>query len=584
MGAAEKRDEYLSQIIAHFKGFDLLEGFPDHLIQELAQASELISLPANSQILKQGQVNEHLYFLIDGQVGVYVDGGLVSKLQRRGDLLGEMSVISSKPVGATLLTESTVSLVRVNSKIFFEMKGPDRDHYLSILYRIYATVLSEKLNTTNQKAKHFEQLTIKLTATQSELEEANQTLERKVEERTQKLVEQNAELSAGKTKMEDLLNSKRLLFSKLSDFNNQHLSPLKGFLDGVRQKFPEDTAVNDARKVVFDVQQLLGPLTDQYYSEQAMQSKRVLLAEPNKKQQIVAKMALGGSGVVLDIVSNLQEGEEKIKSKDYDLIFVESTLHELGNLAKAKNPNVGLVMVTSSQINQYLPALKSLQSMPHIVSRNDDDRTFTVKNIMTTVTKLLSRDFFGVEKYLGWGVETHSRPISSSKQRAELVEEVDKYFEGLGVRRANRDRIRVVLEEMLMNAIYDAPTNAEGQSLYNHMARTEELVLKPEEQGLVKFATDGMIIAVSVQDPFGSLKGSTILKYLEANYAGTAGNMNAEQGKGGAGRGLHQIVENSDLVVFNVDPGKKTEAIALFNVEVKEAAGQTPSFHFFIKS
>src|SRR6202000_846956 len=101
----------------------------------------------------------------------------------------------------------------------------------------------------------------------------------------------------------DLLNSKRLLFGKLSDFHTQHLVPLKVFLDDVRKKFPEETAVHEARRVVFDVQQLLGPLTEQSSTEQAMQSKRVLLAEPNKKQQIIAKMALGGSGVVLDIVS-----------------------------------------------------------------------------------------------------------------------------------------------------------------------------------------------------------------------------------------------------------------------------------------
>ena len=93
-----------------------------------------------------------------------------------------------------------------------------------------------------------------------------------------------------------------------------------------------------------------------------------------------------------------------------------------------------------------------------------------------------------------------------------------------------------------------------------------------------------MLIAVSVQDPFGSLKGSVILRYLEANYGGMAQDINSTENKGGAGRGLHQIVENSDLVVFNVDPRKKTEVIALFNVEAKETAINNPSFHLFVKS
>lgn len=566
------------------KGFPLLENFPEHLVAQLAQASELLDLPTNTQILKQGQMNDHLYFLISGQIGVYVDGGRVSKMQRKGDLLGEMSVISNKPTGATILSESPVTLLRLDSRIFLNMSGPDRDLYLSILYRIYATVLAEKLDTTNQKAKHFEELTIKLTATQAELEEINQNLERKVEERTAKLEQQNMALQAGKNKTEDLLNSKRMIFSKLNDLQEKHFNPLKSFLDEVRKKHPEEVAVNNARQALFDVQHLIGPLASHYVDENSLQSKKVLLGDSNKKQQIVAKMALGGTGVELDLVSSVDEGKEKLQNKVYDLVVFDAEMLELGNLAREKDPKVGTVLMTSDQIPSYLPALKKLSAVPHIVSRDAEDRTFTVKNILTTVTKVLSRDFFGLEKYLSWGADVQSKPIFSSKQRPDLINEVDQYFEKLGVRRANRDRVKVVLEEMLMNAIYDAPVGADGKSLYNHMPRTVELMLKPEEQGTVRWATDGMLIAVSVQDPFGSLKGSVILKYLESNYAGDVQDMNSKEGKGGAGRGLHQIVENSDLVVFNVEPGKKTEAIALFNVEVKEKANQNPSFHLFVKS
>lgn len=569
---------------ALIKSFPLLENFPDHLIAQLANSAEILELPENTQILKQGQVNEHLYFLINGQIGVYVDGGRVSKLQRKGDLLGEMSVISRRPAGATILSESPVTLLRMDSKIFLNMAGPDRDLYLSILYRIYATVLAEKLDSTNQKAKHFEELTIKLTATQAELEEINQNLERKVEERTQKLEQQNAELMASKTKTEDLLNSKRMVFVKFNELQEKHLGPLKEFLDQFRKSHPNEPAINEARKAVFDVNHLIGPIAEQYSTEQAMQSKKVLLGDSNKKQQIIAKMALGGTGVELDLASNIEEGRAKLEAANYDLVVFDAAMLELGNIARERNPNIDTVLMTSDSIPTYLPALKQLKYIPHIVSRDEADRTFTVKNITTTVTKLVSRDFFGMEKYLSWGADIQSKPIFSSKQRPELIADVDSYFEKLGVRRANRDRVRIVIEEMLMNAIYDAPVNAEGKSLYNHLPRTTELMLKAEEQGILRFATDGMLIAVSVQDPFGSLKGSIILKYLESNYAGQSQDLNAAENKGGAGRGLHQIVENSDLVVFNVDPGKRTEAIALFNVEVKEKANQNPSFHLFIKS
>lgn len=574
----------LPEIHSLFKSFPLLSGFPPNLIEQLVNAAEILSVKANTQILRQGQANEHLYFLIDGLLGIYVDGGRVSTLQEKGTLVGEMSVITGNTSSATILAESDGHMVRINSRIFLEVQGPERDLYLSTLYRIYATVLAQKLDATNQKAKRFEELTVNLTAAQNELKEINQNLEKKVEERTIRLEQQNAELMAGKNKMEDLLNTKRVVFQKLSEMQQHQLVPLKSFLDDFRKNNPNEKSVDRLRQAIFEVQTLITPLAEQYSSEQAMQSKHVLLADTNKKQQVIAKLALGGTGVILDTVSTVEEGRAKLEAKKYDLIMFDSHNIDLANWAVESNPGIGLVLMTSDQIPSYLPALKRLKVTPQIVSRDEADRTFTVKNIVTTVTKILSRDFFGIEKYISWGVDVQTLPVVSSKQRGTIIGEVTAYFERLGVRRANRDRIQCVLEEMLMNAIYDAPIDKTGKPLYNHLSRTVDLNLKPEEQGMVRFATDGMLIAVSVQDPFGSLKGSTILRYLEANYGGTSHDMNSKENKGGAGRGLHQIVENSDLVVFNVDPGKKTEAIALFNVEVKEKAQQNPSFHLFIKS
>lgn len=571
-------------LIILIRSFPLFKSFPDDFVAHLAQAGVIVDLPADSKILTQGQMNEHLFFLITGQVGIYVDGGMVSQLQRTGSLLGEMSVISARPVGATIVAQSQVSLLKVDSKFFLEMQGAERDLCLSILYRIYATVLVEKLDTTNQKAKYFEELTVMLTNAQKELEETNADLERKVEQRTLRLEQQNAELMASKTKTEDLLNGKRMVFSKLVDLHEKHLIPLKTHLDEVRKGRPLEASIENARSALFDVHHLISPIVDQQAEEEAIQSKKVLFADANKKQQVIAKMALGGTGVELEIVSSAEEGREKIENGNYDLVVFDVANLELGNLARAKDPKVGTVLMTSDQIPEYLPALKQLSSIPHIVSRDEADRTFTVKNILTTVTKLLSKNLFGLEKYLSWGVDIQTKPVFSSQHRPELIDEVDAYFEKLGVRSANRDRVRIVLEEMLMNAIYDAPTDAQGKAIYNHLPRTVPVNLKPEQQGVVRYATDGMLIAVSVSDPFGSLKGDIILRYLESNYQDPNHEINTAQGKGGAGRGLHQIVENADLIVFNVNPGQRTEVIALFNVDMKEKATRNSSFHLFVRS
>ncbi len=567
----------MTQILA---SLPLLKGWPDHLLKHLAQASQMISVVANSKILEQGQTNEHLYFLLEGETSVFVDGNLVTKLNQRGDLLGEMSLITRKPVGATILAEGPVQLLKVDSARFLAQEGMDRDFSLSVLYRIYATVLAEKLDITNQKAKRFEDLSIKLNVAQSELAEINQGLEKKVEERTQALEQQYAELQVGTRKLEELINSKKNLFGKLSELSKVQLDRLGRFLDQFRRQHPEEPEVNEARKLLFEVRNLIQPLVDRFSFEEAMNSKRVLYVDSSKKQQIIAKMALGGTGVHLDLASTADEGCALFKEKPYDLVMFESGMVELANRIYELSPETQRVLVTNDNVEAFLPHLKQLKGIPQIVSRNEEDRLFTVKNISTTVSKLLSKDLFGLEKYMGWGVDVRTLEVASSAARAEKIAQMDQYFESLGIRRTIRERVNLVADEMLMNAIYDAPVDEAGKALFNHLDRKETVDLPDGRSARLRFATDGVLVAIAVEDGYGSLPAEVVLRYLERNYEAT-GTIENEEGKGGAGRGLHQIVEQSDLVIFNIQKGKRTEAIALFNVDPKDKAQVSSSFHLF---
>jgi hypothetical protein len=314
--------------------------------------------------------------------------------------------------------------------------------------------------------------------------------------------------------------------------------------------------------------------------EKAVKSQQVLFAEPEKRQQVIARLALGGSGVGLDIVSNIAEATPLIAQRSYDIVFFHPDCKDVALKVLETNPMARLVLVTAEHPANVIPTIRSLKVVPNIVSRSTEDRVFSIKNISTTVAKLAAQDVFGIEKYLSWSVDVQTRAIRNSNDRTSLAQEVDDHFSGLGVRKTVRDRVLAVLEEMLMNAIYDAPTDDAGKSLFNHLPRTVTIELQPNQEGRLSFATDGVVLGVSVRDPFGSLQGETILNYLETCYGGSAGILNKE--KGGAGRGLHQIVENSDLVVFNLQPRSSTEVIALFNVDPKERTESFPSFHLFI--
>lgn len=177
-----------------------------------------------------------------------------------------------------------------------------------------------------------------------------------------------------------------------------------------------------------------------------------------------------------------------------------------------------------------------------------------------------------------WGVDIQSRTVAKSTQREELREEIVAYFKNMGIRSSVLDRVNTVAEEMLMNAIYDAPLDGTGKPLFNHKSRKEEITLDTHQQAQLTYASDGMMLAIGVRDPFGGLSKDTIVNYLMRCYFGDPTQPN--EGKGGAGRGLHQIIENADLTVFNVKKGVRTEVICLFNVDGMKKEAQ-PSFHYF---
>ncbi len=170
--------------------------------------------------------------------------------------------------------------------------------------------------------------------------------------------------------------------------------------------------------------------------------------------------------------------------------------------------------------------------------------------------------------------------VKSAKTRHELKDQMVAHLKSMKVRTTIADRCFQVAEEMLMNAIYDAPIDGAGKALYNHMSRKDDVHLKPEEFSSFEYCTSGQIVAISVSDPFGGLTRETLLNYLDSCYNGRAGEINDQAGdKGGAGRGLHLIVESADLTVFQVKRGKCTRVVSYF-WQKENPLGENPQLSF----
>ena len=597
MSSAPRLNE-IDTIVQQLRSLQFFATLDDLLLRSMAPFCINTNYLPGSHILSQGQLNDTLHFLIQGKVAVLVDNALVTHLDQRGDLLGEMSVISQKPCAATLRAETATEVLSINADIFTQIAASHSEHLVNNLYRLYAIVLADRVRVTNEKAKHFEKLTLALTRAQDELKVINQGLEIKVLERTkalqlktedlershQKLESQNAALTVSNQKIAELYNTRDVTFARLEHLYRQGLKPFGDSLVGWAQNPTSVDAkfVQAMQRKVHELNALLEPMTSLFSIEKSMKAKRILLAESNKKQQLVARMALGGTGVDVVSISSVEELQSTVSNNDqFDIVLCDKPHMEHIREMRERWRQCRFVFISSEPVNSYIELLRSQDPLPDIVSYSESDRAFTVKNIMTTVAKLAAHDIFGLEKYLSWGVEVQAAEVTASHQRESLIEEMSEYLKRVGVRTSVRDRAALVAEELLMNAIYDAPTDSDGKPLYNHLTRQNAIELAPEHYSRFRYAADGLFVAISVTDPFGALSGQTVLNYLESCYSGNAGSLNTN--KGGAGRGLHVMIETSDLMVFNIHKRIKTEVIALFNVDPKENLDKKPALHLFTR-
>jgi hypothetical protein len=217
-----------------------------------------------------------------------------------------------------------------------------------------------------------------------------------------------------------------------------------------------------------------------------------------------------------------------------------------------------LVVLGESLEDDDVVELLRRQGVSHVISDADDpDDT----ELVVTSVKLLSGDLFGLEKYLSWGVKVLERTIATYEDKREALAAVTSQARDAGARRPLIARIESVVDELLMNAMYDAPAAARGDK---HGDRLEP---EGDARALLRWASDGRYFAVSVQDDFGELHKETILDHLVRARAERGRPKSSDEQVGGAGLGLYFTLSSVTRFIANIERGKRTEVICLFDLK-----------------
>ena len=183
--------------------------------------------------------------------------------------------------------------------------------------------------------------------------------------------------------------------------------------------------------------------------------------------------------------------------------------------------------------------------------------------LIVTCQKLFARDIFGLEKYIStWGVKIHENTITSTADKRSALRQLRTYLENLDSFSSINNAVMWVADELLMNAMFNAPRDESGKPKYVDHDRSW-LELEPDETVSLKYCCDGRYIALSISDQFGSLDRDVMLKYLNRCLAAP---VEIEEREAGAGLGLYIVFNSITQLAFNIHADHATEVIALFYI------------------
>jgi PEGA domain-containing protein len=292
-------------------------------------------------------------------------------------------------------------------------------------------------------------------------------------------------------------------------------------------------------------------------------SKRVIVLSSDKS--LAKRMAAGvmAAGAVVEPFASPEELPKTEIVADLAVVHVgASPGAAIGKLAARLAAETPLVaVIPTSSLHAVVEAMASGRVAAVLVAD-----TFEPAQLSKVASRLLYGDLFGLEKIVPWGVKVYAALVGDYQEKSVAIATVSEFAAAMGVRRKYREAIEQCLDELLMNALYDAPVDAAGKQAFADVPTKTRISLRMEQKAVVQYACDGNMFALSVRDGFGTLRSETILHYLE-KCVNTQGHDQLDRKAGGAGLGLYLVSSASTEFVIALYPGVATEATCTFDLD-----------------
>jgi diguanylate cyclase (GGDEF)-like protein len=112
----------------------------------LLEHCPIVVLRAGDTLLKAGQANQTMYFILEGELRVHLDGeeGAPVATLKAGQTVGELSVIDDRPTSATVKADKHSRMLAVDESTFWRLVEASHEFATNLLL-----LLAERMRSTN---------------------------------------------------------------------------------------------------------------------------------------------------------------------------------------------------------------------------------------------------------------------------------------------------------------------------------------------------------------------------------------------------------------------------------------------------
>lgn len=231
-------------------------------------------------------------------------------------------------------------------------------------------------------------------------------------------------------------------------------------------------------------------------------------------------------------------------------------------IIKGKTNPLRVFVITNKTISHYPFLFEHTSYSHHLVRRFKDPAVTLYSKLLTGV---LAPHPFGVVQYIEGKAQTQKIVLKHSGHKGAAVEALQNYFTKQQINRRLSTLAAKACDELIMNAIFDAPIDKKSSRYRKFEERTAQFELSAKEEIEVQVASNDKYVGICVSDQFGSLDKEDILRYIKQNYKKAS--YSVQEGIGnaaGEGLGLLGSLQSGLSMVFVVKPGVRTDVMIFF--------------------